>query len=781
MQKRIFTLLFALCGANLFLTAQYSEPEEQASWIGAAETLLQSQEVIDSLINWEERIYLHTDRLEAQAGDYIFFKAYAMTGPRKLRVSQSKVLRVDLLDTNEELLNSYYYPLEAGTAGGSIPIPDDLDPETYTIKAYTRWMQNYGKDQYFSRQIRITDGEEVSSSSQNLAQAAGITFYPEGGQLIAGVNNKLVIRASDANGNPVSWNGTVRDDQGKTISRLENYAAGLGMITYTPQSGANYELVLENGAVYALPNASDQGVSLRVNSLESDGVRLRIHRVGNQERLYLVGKRGDRQLFEQEIEFQRNGQADLEIPKNALPVGLLTFEVRNEEEAVKASRPVHIEVSKALNLELVPTRQNLNQGGENEYTVKLTDADGNPVQTEISLAITRNEQASQPNLVDMLRPVPASADVGVVRKSLFLEDLRLLASSDQDQISTYPEAIEFPVQTGLELIGYVYDLNNELLRNTEVQVMSSTDEDLFISVVETDGSGILKLDEIDFAGEVPLIFRTKGEDTKSSLVRFEQLHDEIFKKKIAPLTRKKNEVIETTPWAVIDTTGLIQLAETTVTAKKKEVVNETPSTYGIKLRKVVRQDPNKPAISFGDLLQRVPGIYVSGDIFTSPNINVIGAPPGPIRWVVDGLLLVANQDPYDLVPITDVERIEVLSNSDASIYGSRGTGAILAVYTRSGSGGEYIRRKDAMITFKGFESSLTYQDYLEYRQDNRKLRKQQPATLYWNPNIQTDANGEAVVRFTSPGDYEAVRIEAQALTQDGQPGALNVELNNSLD
>ena len=85
-------------------------------------------------------------------------------------------------------------------------------------------MQNYGKDRYFSRQIRVTDGAEIASPLKDLSQTAGITFHPEGGQLVTGVNNKLVIRATDADGNPVSWNGTVRDDQGKTISRLDNYA-----------------------------------------------------------------------------------------------------------------------------------------------------------------------------------------------------------------------------------------------------------------------------------------------------------------------------------------------------------------------------------------------------------------------------------------------------------------------------------------------------------------------------------------------------------------------------
>lgn len=720
------------------------------------------------------------DRDAAVPGEYLFFKAYTVTGPKRYRVSPSGVLKVDLIDPTGMLTSTQYYPLRDGMAQGAVGIPKDLEPNTYTLRAYTRWMQNYGRRQFFTKPIRITAEDDAMPEAASVPQVVEVQIFPEGGHLLHGLNNKLIIRAQDPEGNPVVLKGDIRDQSGRRIVDVKQYDTGIGMSILSPESGAAYSLHLENGQQFPLPEVSDTGYSLQVNPLHPDHIKVSVSAVGLKKApLQLKGKVGSQVILAEDLELDATGSIQLEIPKSQLPAGILHFELLGTGNEVLAQRPVRIGGAETLNVELFQMGQDLSEGGMNTYRLKVTDRAGNPVKTTVSVSVVEETALQTPGLMDIEHPNPGATQIAVFRKTLFLDDLHALATGASTGEKLLPNEIKYPIQRTLELIGYAYDLNNELLRNTDIQVMSSTDENLFISEVRTDASGILKVTGMDFSGEIPLIFRTKGEDTRESLVRFEPLHDEIFKKNEPFVVqrpesenkRKGQEVVETTPWAVIDTTGLIRLAEATITAKKQEV-QESPSNYGIEPMKVIRQDPKKPAVSIGALLQQIPGVFVSGDIFNAPNIRIPRTPPGPVRWVVDGLLLVANEHPFDLVPVIDVERIEILSASDASIYGSRGTGAIIAIYTRNGSGADYVRRKDAMVTFKGFEAPLDFEQYLALREDNRKLRKQRLTTLYWNPEIVTDEKGEALVRFTSPADYTGVRIQVEALTPQGNRGSL---------
>lgn len=46
-------------------------------------------------------------------------------------------------------------------------------------------------------------------------------------------------------------------------------------------------------------------------------------------------------------------------------------------------------------------------------------------------------------------------------------------------------------------------------------------------------------------------------------------------------------------------------------------------------------------------------------------------------------------------------------------------------------------------------------------------------TLYWNPNIRTDENGNASIHFYNNSTCKKMIISAEGITKDGQPFYLN--------
>ena len=754
--------------------------------------MIQESSQLDSLVLWEEKVYLHTDRTRAEAGEAIFFKAYVLNVPTWRRFSPSGVLKLELRDSVKSLLSSQYHQLNRGTAEGVLRLPKMLEAGTYELIAYTRWMRNYGEDQFFRKEIQVGElpesREEATGSSQRQ-----ISFHPEGGSLLAGIQNRLVVHA------PEEIGGKIINEAGSTLVPVQEYGGEFGMAIFRAEAGIKYRLRTPQGKELDLPEVSTRGYSLKVNNLEADKLRLEVQptRAMGTDPVVLKGERNGKTYFTHVLEFEENPIATLDIPKSGLPRGYLKFTLTGLDEHLWTERPVWIETPGSLRIEVEPVQARFTEGGENTFRVRVTGPDGSPVQTDLSLAVTEAGTANSTTLLTYLNPMASRASRWEARQDRFLQDLKAQTLFLEEGGQSLPEEINYPVQRSLELRGSAYDLDNNLLANTQIQMLATSDSTLVIRETKTDVAGILHLEGLDVVGETQFVFRTKGEAQEERLVKIVPVREtpkkgeqqEAVKNKIYQKGVKRDELVETTPVVPFDTTGVIQLEEATV-QKHREQRNVVPSSYGIEPNPfdIVYQNPEKP-LPIDLLIRKIPGMQSRPTADGIPVITHMRRGGGGVLWVVDGQIIRTtgareidgqivrtSQDPY-LTPITfltprDILRIEfIIGAGQTSIFGVQGNTGVLLVYTRSGNYLDYLNRNEGGLNFKGYEPTIDHAAWLEERKENRKLRKIHPKTLYWNPSVQTDKNGEAIVRFKSPGDYAAVRLSIETLTKEGYVGS----------
>ncbi len=120
------------------------------------------------------------------------------------------------------------------------------------------------------------------------SKTLSLEFFPEGGDLIEGLPNRVYLRATTAAGAPADIAGTLTDGtkticEVKTLTDAEHPGAnqGLGVFTFTPEPGKRYALKLHRpvgtvepklaakelaslGTGYALPKAEANGVVLSI-------------------------------------------------------------------------------------------------------------------------------------------------------------------------------------------------------------------------------------------------------------------------------------------------------------------------------------------------------------------------------------------------------------------------------------------------------------------------------------------------------------------------------------
>ncbi|MBT8204916.1 MAG: TonB-dependent receptor plug domain-containing protein, partial [Eudoraea sp.] len=228
------------------------------------------------------------------------------------------------------------------------------------------------------------------------------------------------------------------------------------------------------------------------------------------------------------------------------------------------------------------------------------------------------------------------------------------------------------------------------------------------------------------------------------------------------------------------------LAQVTVTGiKKPKQEYSTQYKTFISPTDIIVQDPARPR-SLLQMINELPGVNVVGIGSPNPQILILrrgGATnAGPPLWVVDGVPLfqgtsqdvpgsIFAQTAVGLVPALAIDRVEFLFGPPAAMYGTRAASGVFLVYTRDGADSDYLRRKDGQLKFKGFTPAPDISKVLKEQLKKRKRKDLPVETLYWNPSLKTDEQGQVVIQFKSPADFEQMELHVESITATGLKGS----------
>ncbi|MEO6219425.1 MAG: hypothetical protein ABIO81_03285, partial [Ginsengibacter sp.] len=171
----------------------------------------------------QERAYLHYDKSNYAPGETVWFKAYLMQGI--FPVIESKTLYIDWTDDKGTLLLHSSTPIVDGTAIGQNDIPNNYTGEFIHIRAYTKWMLNFDSSFLYDKDIRVLTKSNIPKASK-FPIIPSIQFFPEGGNLIANVSNKVAFKANDQYGRPVIVKGIIQKKTGGTLDSLRTIHDG---------------------------------------------------------------------------------------------------------------------------------------------------------------------------------------------------------------------------------------------------------------------------------------------------------------------------------------------------------------------------------------------------------------------------------------------------------------------------------------------------------------------------------------------------------------------------
>ena len=115
--------------------------------------------LVTSRVLPQERVYLHFDNSGYYLGETMWFKAYCVGGNgMTVAAPQSKVLYVELCAPEGYVVETKKFKLdEKGCCNGEFELKPSLLSGYYEVRAYTRYMLNWGDDAVFSRVFPVYD------------------------------------------------------------------------------------------------------------------------------------------------------------------------------------------------------------------------------------------------------------------------------------------------------------------------------------------------------------------------------------------------------------------------------------------------------------------------------------------------------------------------------------------------------------------------------------------------------------------------------------------------
>ena len=215
------------------------------------DTKLHLQQFVDNIEAFnksfpQEKVYLHLDNTGYFMGEKIWFKAYVVRDDVQKLSDLSGVLYVELVNPSGDVVQTRKLEVKEGTADGCINLEGLLNSGFYEIRAYTRYMTNWGNTGIFSRVLPILnkpekDGDWSSQTmdmfsykkrlpdnrekEEEMSKLMNVAFYPEGGHLISRLRNRVAFAVTNENGQHFETQGWLESD-GEKVCDVSTFREG---------------------------------------------------------------------------------------------------------------------------------------------------------------------------------------------------------------------------------------------------------------------------------------------------------------------------------------------------------------------------------------------------------------------------------------------------------------------------------------------------------------------------------------------------------------------------
>ncbi len=752
-----------------------------------------------------EKVYLHVDRDLYSPGDDIWFKSYLVSGLNNKLIRGYKNIYVQLIsDSGEIILNRLLLSVN-GTANGDFKLHNKIADGNYKIRAYTKYLENFGDESFFYKNIKIAAPKNSLEIQDNLNTETDnnidVAFLPESGSFVLNAINHIAFKAVNSRGEGIQISGKIVDETGNEVVSFSSKYKGMGEFIMIPQEDKSYFALINEypDFTYSFKPAIANGVCL---NFKPDGKYLQFTLTRNlktntvQNYILRASHKGI-ELFSSQITMSKFQHAQ-RLYKGLFPLGISMITLLDNKNNKVAERLVFVQGQKESTIQINTDKKEYKKRDKVAIDIVSLLPDNDTIVSSMSVAIVHEDYFSSKGITqnmesfllldsDLKGSIESPASCFIDENSISSEEKLDLVMMINGWRNYYWNDLEDKVRlklpnwsdVGLTLNGSVKSLWGEKPVDGGKVILGPFSRNFLFEETITDLRGNFKFDRLYLKDSALIMINSKTrrgfrrttpilnpQNIYNSLVNISAIQNicaevdipmKFYRDNYYRLLAERKYKVET---------GTILLDEIEVESDRMDIGDGHFRLYGeadVILNITDDDSHHIDVISYLD--SRVPGVLVTGD-----QISIRNSPNNPLL-LIDGLEV--EWDRINEVPIGDIDKIEILkSGYSSAVYGSRGGDGVIAILTKMGKGeweNNFERIIHGRITprVRGFQQAREFYSPKYTLENINNPKPDYRPTLFWNPQVNLE-NGKAKLEFYTADNLARYKIIVEGVSKNGK-------------
>lgn len=745
----------------------------------------------------QEKIFLHSDKDVYLTGEICWFKIYNVDAFFHQPLDLSKISYVELLDKNNKPVLQAKILLKEGCGSGSLQLPVSIESGKYKLRSYTNWMKNFSVDHFFEKTLTIINSRKVyEEDTLHQKKTYDLNFFPEGGNLVNGIESKIAFRITDRTGKGIPSEGVIVNDKADSVVKFNTFKFGIGTFLFTPEMGRTYKAIvkLPNGdnKIQELPVAGNYGYAMRATIADNNQIKITVSTSVKSDAslsIYLfVHTRGAVKLVLKDD--VRSGFAVFLIDKSKLGNGISHLTVFNAERQPVCERLFFKYPEQRVELDIIADKVEYEPRKKINLHINATDRDGKAATSNMSMAVYRIDSLQEVDEMDITNYLWLSSDLkgAIESPGYYFNNNDMAAQEAMDNLMLTHGWRRFRwediFQNKKPAFEFVPEYNGHIITGRVIKTetgLPGKDIDGFLSVPGTktqfrtsisDANGFVKFDMKDFYNEGEIIVQTNTRlDSTYSIEIANPFSVKYSDRYLPPFS-----LLQTNAGALLNHHVSTQVQNTYLANKLKQFVYPAVDTNAFYFKadatyildnyvrfttveEVLREYVAQVNVRRRDGQFHLPVVHAIKRQFfeTDPLLLLDGVPIFDINKFM-------NYDPLK------IRKLEVMSRP--YYLGNMYFEGIANFVTYNGNFPGYeLDRHAAVIDYEGLQLQREFfSPVYETQQQADSRLPDFRHLLYWAPDIKTNENGKQDINFYSSDISGKYAVVLQGLTADGKTG-----------
>ncbi|OFX20517.1 MAG: hypothetical protein A2041_10405 [Bacteroidetes bacterium GWA2_31_9b] len=699
-------------------------------------------------------------------------------------------VEISLLTDNKNYEKKEVVSSKKGNISIRLKIPEKDIEEQLFIEAKSNY-QNYN----------VSNKIKVPLKSANFL----FRFFPEGGELINGVNNHIAFEVYDDFKNPVEIIALLKDQNNYLLDTIKTAYSGLGAFNLISKPGFKYHIEIIKPHkilnLIGIPEFQQHGIALKVNYQELATISIDLNASDSLKMLDVFGVlySGNTIFWSQPINLRSQNQVI--IPINKIPEGIAQFTVFNENYIPIAERLIYIPSNKKMKIEISTNKEKYHFKDKVNIEVTATDNQGKPVSANFSLAVV-DESAIIPdnfnhiviyNLLEgeLSENISDNFALNTYGINKDYVDLLLLTKGWRrfkwDRIIKTDYLENVTEENKKFISGNVLNYRGKPIKNANVQLFNPSK--LYIENAITDEYGKFYFSAKNYlsvadTSEITIIGSRKNGENDLDIFLDDNYSKEL--KNYFSIDPDKTRISYNSEYDSIlysqnyedyyknfdNQTILIE--EISVTANRivkipvatKRKVFQEISLKGENIGFIASSSDGQG--SFIDVLSKMTTNFKTVDYkILFRGYNSLGGDFSGALIVVDGLPMGEDIRILDNFNVNDIESVNIVKNPSAALkYQGGHLGGLIEIKMKESktfTPKEKISIYKNKLNFAGYSISREFYSPI-YKTDEEKLLSYDTRnTLYWNPNLIINESGKSKISFYTSDEKMKVKIICEGM------------------